>query len=72
MPRGPANDAEVTRWQTALAADTDLIHKLTRERGWLYATMLELELGVDGGRVTIPVRDETDGLIGLLRYQPWP
>ena len=34
--------------------------------------MLDLELGVDVGRVTIPVRDGTDRLIGLLRYQPWP
>ena len=41
-------------------------------RGWLYATMLELELGVDRGRVTIPVRDDTRRLVGLLRYQPWP
>jgi hypothetical protein len=72
MPRPPATDAEITRWQTALAADTDLIRKLTRDRGWLYAAMLELELGVDGGRITIPVRDETAGLVGLLRYQPWP
>ena len=71
-PRVLANDAEITRWQTALAADTDLIRKLTRDRGWLYAAMLELELGLDGGRVTIPVRDDTAGLIGLLRYQPWP
>ena len=40
--------------------------------GWLYATMLELELGVDRGRITIPVRDDESRLIGLLRYQPWP
>ena len=53
-------------------ADTDLIAKLTRDRGWLYATMLELELGVDRGRITIPVRDDERRLIGLLRYQPWP
>ena len=62
----------IVRWQRALAADTDLIRKLTRDRGWLYATMLELELGVDRGRITIPVRDDTRRLIGLLRYQPWP
>ncbi len=34
--------------------------------------MLELELGVDRGRITIPVRDDERRLIGLLRYQPWP
>ncbi len=65
-------DEAVVRWQAALAADIDLIHKLTRDRGWLYATMLDLELGVDRGRITIPVRDDKRRLIGLLRYQPWP
>jgi hypothetical protein len=63
---------DIDRWQAALAADTDLIAKLARERGWLYATMLELELGVDRGRITIPVRDDERRLIGMLRYQPWP
>jgi len=70
-PLRPTRD-DIDRWQAALAADTDLIAKLARERGWLYATMLELELGVDRGRITIPVRDDERRLIGLLRYQPWP
>ncbi len=33
--------------------------------------MLQLGLGFDGDRITIPIRDETGRLIGLLRYQPW-
>lgn len=73
-PRSPLRTTrdDIDRWQAALAADTVLIAKLARERGWLYATMLELELGVDRGRITIPVRDEERQLIGMLRYQPWP
>lgn len=73
-PRTPLRPTrkDIERWQALLAADTDLIAKLTRERGWLYATMLELELGVDRGRVTIPVHDDERQLIGLLRYRPWP
>jgi hypothetical protein len=67
-----AIERDIDRWQAALAADTDLIARLSRSRGWLYATMLELELGVDRGRVTIPVRDDVRRLVGLLRYQPWP
>lgn len=67
-----ATSEDIHRWQAALAADTDLIAKLTRERGWLYATMLELELGVARGRITIPVRDNERRVVGLLRYQPWP
>jgi hypothetical protein len=73
-PRTPLRPTreDIERWQATLAADTDLIGKLARERGWLYATMLELELGVDRGRITIPVRDDQRQLIGMLRYQPWP
>jgi hypothetical protein len=73
-PRAPLRPTrhDIERWQATLAADTDLIAKLARERGWLYATMLELELGVDRGRITIPVRDDERRLIGMLRYQPWP
>lgn len=67
----PTRD-EIDRWQAALAADTGLIARLAPDRGWLYATMLELELGIDRGRITIPVRDDERRLIGLLRYQPWP
>ena len=70
-PLRPTGD-EIDRWQAALAANTDLIAKLARERGWLYGTMLELELGLDRRRITIPVRDHDRQLIGLLRYQPWP
>ena len=63
---------DIDRWRAALAADTDLIAKLSRGRCWLYATMLQLELGVDRGRITIPVRDDAHRLVALLRYQPWP
>jgi len=69
-PWPPADDADITGWQTALAADTDLTRKLTRSRGWLYATMRELEPGVDRGRITIPVPDDTHRLVGLLATSP--
>jgi hypothetical protein len=55
-------------WQTAPAADTDLTRKLKRSRGWLYAKMRKLEPDVDRGRITIPVRDDTNRLFGLRRY----
>jgi hypothetical protein len=73
-PRTPLRPTreDIERWQATLAADTELIAKLARERGWLYATMLELELGADRGRITIPVRDDERQLRGLLRYRPWP
>ena len=67
-----ATSEDIAHWQAALAADSNLIAKLNRQRGWLYASMIELELGVDRRRITVPVRDEQRRLIGLLRYQPWP
>ena len=70
-PMGVAEE-DVARWHAALAADTHLIAELSRDRGWLYAAMLELRLGVDRGRITMPVHDDQQRLIGLLRYQPWP
>jgi DNA primase len=33
--------------------------------------MHEVGLGIDRGRITIPIRDEVNALIGVLRYQPY-
>jgi hypothetical protein len=73
-PRTPVqeNSDDLARWQDALAADVAAITKLARQHGWVYAPMLKLELGLDRGRITIPVRDAERRLIGLLRYQPAP
>ncbi|MGC9222247.1 MAG: hypothetical protein ACP5H2_13075, partial [Solirubrobacteraceae bacterium] len=67
MPQLTVTAADISHWETALTAQTMLIGRLTRERGWLYSTMLELNLGYDCGRITIPVRDDRDRLVGLLR-----
>ena len=71
-PRFTVTERDVRHWQNALSSQTALIGRLTRERAWFYSTMLELEIGYDCGRLTIPVRDEHGQLAGLLRYQPWP
>lgn len=65
-------EADVQRWRAELCIHTALIARLARDRGWRYETMRELELGVDRGRITIPVHDHDDRLVGLLRYQPFP
>jgi hypothetical protein len=71
-PKLAVTEPDVRHWQAALTEQTQLIAKLTRERGWLYSTMLELGLGYDSGRITMPVRDRDSRLVGLLRYRPWP
>lgn len=65
-------EADLQRWRSALKIDASLIARLARDRGWRYETICELELGLDRGRITIPVRDHDGRLVGLLRYQPWP
>lgn len=71
-PRLAIADADVARWQAALTRRPALLSRLAVERGWRYGVMCELEIGIDaGGRLTIPIRDASETLQGVLRYQPW-
>ncbi len=67
-----ATEDDIAAWQVNLASDWVLIARLARDRSWRYSVMRSLGLGVDRGRITIPTRDHTGRLVGLLRYQPWP
>jgi hypothetical protein len=69
-PRFTISETDINHWRSALSADTTIVERLVRERGWQLETMRELELGVDRGRITIPVRDHERRLVGLLRYRP--
>lgn len=66
-----ATEDDIAAWQSNLASDRQLMGRLARDRGWRSAVIRRLELGVDRGRITIPTRDATGRLVGLLRYQPW-
>jgi hypothetical protein len=75
QPARPAleiTEQDVHRWQTALARRPCLIAQLSDERGWHYNTMRNLGLGIDRGRITIPIRTGRNRLRGLLRYRPDP
>lgn len=61
---------DIARWQAALSRRPSLLARLAGERGWRYQTMRQLELGADRGRITIPVRNASGVLRGLLLYQP--
>ncbi|MGH2870054.1 MAG: toprim domain-containing protein, partial [Solirubrobacteraceae bacterium] len=65
-------DTDVREWQQALFSKDGerWRERLARQRLWSDAVMHELELGHDGFRVTIPIRDATGHLRGVLRYQP--
>jgi hypothetical protein len=63
-------DQDIARYQTALSRRPCLLARLAGERGWSYQTMRALQLGIDRGRITIPIRNAHGQLQGLLRYQP--
>ena len=63
-------DRDIARWETALSRRPRLLARLANERGWRYETMRSLELGIDRGRITIPIRNATGQLRGVHRYQP--
>ena len=65
-------EQDIARWQTALCRRPSLLATLALERGWRNETIRALELGLDRGRITIPIRDARGELQGLLRYQPKP
>jgi len=65
-------NCDVTRWQGALSRRPGLVARLHEQRGWKHETIRALGLGVDRGRITIPVRTAPGSLRGLLHYQPEP
>lgn len=72
--RAPAlpSEAQAARYRQQLCRRPALLARLHTDRGWTYATMRDLGLGLDRGRITIPIRSRHGSLRGLLRYQPWP
>ena len=63
-------EQDISRWQTALSRRPSLLTRLADDRGWRYPAMRELGLGLDRGRITIPIRNRAGRLRGVLRYQP--
>jgi len=67
-----ASEADVQRWHQALFSP-DAKRRgdaLAGQRLWSPAVMRELELGYDRFRITIPIRNATGHLRGVLRYRP--
>lgn len=54
-----------------LDANSSLIRQLAVRRAWGSRVIRGLELGFDGTRITIPVRDRHGALRGILRYDPF-
>lgn len=56
----------------ALLNDAATLNRLNELRGWTKQAVEQLGLGVDRGRIVIPVADERGELAAMLRYQPNP
>ncbi len=65
-------ESTLRRWQITLAEDQTLLCRLAGERGWTPETIIELGLGSHRQQITIPVRDQSARLTGVLFYRPWP
>ena len=66
-----ATEDNVQLWVETLDINSRLIGQLTLKRGWGSRAIQDLQLGFDGQRITIPIRDRHDTLRGVLRYDPF-
>jgi hypothetical protein len=64
-------DADVGLWAEALDANGRLIRQLILERAWAPRIIRALQIGFDGARITIPIRNARGDLRGVLRYDPF-
>jgi AAA domain len=60
------------REHQALVGDPRLLDRLYELRGWKREAIEDLGLGLDGDRVTFPIRDGNGRPVGRLRYAPDP
>ena len=63
-------DSLLNAYRAALTPQ--VAERILELRGWTPEAIRQLELGYDGKRVVLPVRDESCELVGFTRYQPNP
>lgn len=59
----------IEKWATALISNKTRIKAMMDQRGFDRKTIIEWQIGWDGSRYTIPVRDEDGALVNVRRYQ---
>jgi hypothetical protein len=65
-------ETQVAAWHEALVRDERTVERLLEVRGWTREAIESLQLGIDGVRITIPIRDAGRRLVGCHRYAPNP
>jgi hypothetical protein len=63
-----ANEHDIQLWAEMLDDNSRLIRQLALKRAWGTHVIRDLNIGFDGARITIPVRDRRGALRGVLRY----
>lgn len=66
-----ADDDDVRYWADGLEDDGRLLRRLAIERAWTARVIRDLQIGVSGSRITIPIRNAHGELRGVLRYDPF-
>ncbi|MGA2758386.1 MAG: DUF3987 domain-containing protein, partial [Solirubrobacteraceae bacterium] len=64
--------AHVDRCHEALLTNAGALRRLAELRSWSLTAIERLNIGLDGTRITIPIRDREAKLVGLGLYQPNP
>jgi hypothetical protein len=66
------SESEILAWASALLLNPQMVTFLHDERGYTDDTIKKFELGWDGDRITIPVRDAEGVIVNVRRYLPHP
>lgn len=66
-----AGEDDIASWAAMLEDDGRLSRRLALERAWGIRVIRQLQIGFDGVRITIPVRDAQGSLQGVCRYDPF-
>jgi len=66
-----AYDEDIASWAATLEDNSRLTRRLALERAWGIRVIRQLQIGFDGARITIPIRDAQGALQGVCRYDPF-
>lgn len=64
------SESQIRNWVRVLLSKPVALSKMTDGRGLSKHTIREFQIGWDGQRFTIPIRDENDELVNVRRYKP--
>lgn len=66
-----ADERNIQNWARTLDDNGRLIRQLALKRAWGTQVIRHLDIGFDGGRITIPIRGRHGAIRGVLRYDPF-